>query len=152
MPRLRHSSRPIRPSARDFRRYVESVESRPRPLRIPDLSRPPGADIDADGFVTCQTCGARVDVMTADVVGEGYQCVRCTTLAAPPNAYVGMPRAGHLALAGAVLLVIAVVTWVLRLGDVPASGGYHEDMPLPVVAGIGAAGCFGIAWARWRNR
>lgn len=128
------------------------MQNRPRPLYVPDLSRPPGADIDKDGFVTCQTCSAHVDVMTADVVGEGYQCARCTALAPPPDVHAGMPRASRLALLGVVLLVIAAVTWVLRIGDVPATSHYNDDMPLSVILGIGAAGCFGIAWARWRKR
>ena len=128
------------------------MQSRPRPLRIPDLSRPPGADIDAEGFVTCQTCGARIDVMTADVIGEGYQCARCTALAPAPDPYAGMPRATNLVVSGAVLFVIAAVTWVLRIGDVPLNASYNDDMPLSVILGMAAAGCFGVAWARWRKR
>ena len=119
---------------------------------VPDLSRPPGADIDAEGFARCTVCGDRVDVMSADVAGDGYQCARCTTMAPPPDVHAGMPRASYLALTGVVLLVIAAVTWVLRIGDVPARGSYNEDMPLSVILGIGAAGCFGLAWARWRKR
>ena len=129
------------------------MQSRPRPLVVPDLSRPPGADIDAEGFVRCVACSARVDVMTADVVGDGYQCSTCTALAEPPDVHAGLPRASHLAIGGAALLVVAAVMWVLRIGDVPtSSAGYHHDAPLPVIVGILAVGCFGIAWARWRKR
>lgn len=34
----------------------------------------------------------------------------------------------------------------------PVDGGYHESTPLPVTLGIVAAGCFGVAWARWPKR
>ncbi len=119
---------------------------------MPDLSRPPGADIDAEGFVRCAACGARVDVMSADVVGDGYQCATCTALAPPPDPYVGMPRASRLALAGAILLVVAAVLWVLRIGDTPLRPSYYDDMPLPVIVGMAAVGSFGLAWARWRKR
>lgn len=145
----RDSLRPIRPSGGDFRSYDRGVQSRPRPLYVPDLSRPAGADIDADGFVRCATCGARVDVMTADVVADGYQCATCTTLAPPPDVYAGMPRASLLALQGVLLSMAAVVMWMLRVDDRSSRG--YGDLPLPIWAGVFAAGCFMMAWVRWRK-
>ena len=101
----------------------------------------------------CVTCGATVDAGRADLVPGGVQCATCTALAPPPDVHAGMPRAKWLALAGVVLLVIAALTWVLRIGDVPVGHSYDDDaMPLSIILGVGAAGCFGIAWARWRKR
>ena len=116
--------------------------------RVPDLSRPPGAEIDGEGFVRCVQCGARVDVMSADVVGEGYQCATCTALAPPPDAYAYLAPAGQLAIGGVVLAIAAVVMWIARIGDGPIHG---HALPLPIAVGSMSAGCFLMAYVRWRK-
>jgi len=50
-------------------------------LFVPDLSRPAGATVDADGNVACVTCGTKLPVAKADVVGQGYRCPACTAKA-----------------------------------------------------------------------
>jgi hypothetical protein len=47
-------------------------------LFVPDLRKPAGAAIDADGNVTCVTCGTKLAMARADVVGQGYRCPPCT--------------------------------------------------------------------------
>jgi hypothetical protein len=39
------------------------VSDKPRPLYVPDLSRPAGADVDAHGEVVCVVCGKHASVM-----------------------------------------------------------------------------------------
>jgi len=50
-------------------------------LFVPDLSKPTGALVDADGNVTCVTCHATLPQAKADVVGLGYRCPACTATA-----------------------------------------------------------------------
>jgi hypothetical protein len=58
-------------------------EEPPPPLHVPEgaFSRPAGAAVDPDGKVACATCGARLLLAQADVVGEGYRCVACSARA-----------------------------------------------------------------------
>lgn len=42
------------------------------------LVKPAGAVVDEHGLVACVTCGARIPLSSADVVGMGYRCTRCT--------------------------------------------------------------------------
>ena len=56
-------------------------DDRPPELFVPDLTRPAGAAIDADGNVTCVTCGTKLPVAKADVVGQGYRCPPCSAKA-----------------------------------------------------------------------
>jgi hypothetical protein len=53
------------------------VTRRPPTLHIPDLSKAPGAEVDAYGDVRCITCGTHVPVGDADIVGLGYRCRAC---------------------------------------------------------------------------
>jgi hypothetical protein len=50
-------------------------------LFVPDLTKPAGATVDADGNVTCVTCHAKLPQAKADVVGLGYRCPACTAKA-----------------------------------------------------------------------
>lgn len=40
--------------------------------------KPAGAAVGDDGTVACVTCGRRLPLAQADVVGQGYRCPRCT--------------------------------------------------------------------------
>jgi hypothetical protein len=51
------------------------------PLYVPDLTKPAGATVDADGNVTCVQCQAKVALSRADVVGQGYRCAPCSARA-----------------------------------------------------------------------
>jgi hypothetical protein len=51
------------------------------PLFVPNLDKPAGAVVDADGNVACVTCQTRLPVAKADVVGQGYRCPPCTAKA-----------------------------------------------------------------------
>jgi len=53
------------------------------PLWVPQSSwrRPAAAAIGRDGLVGCVTCGSRLGLADADVVGEGYRCVSCSRAA-----------------------------------------------------------------------
>lgn len=51
------------------------------PLYVPDLSKPAGATVDADGNVTCIQCHAKIPLSRADVVGQGYRCPPCSARA-----------------------------------------------------------------------
>lgn len=53
----------------------------PPPLYVPDLTKPAGATVDVDGNVTCVTCGSKLPVARADVVGQGYRCPACSAKA-----------------------------------------------------------------------
>lgn len=44
----------------------------------PDLTKPEGAVVDGDGLVACITCGTRLPLSEADIVGNGYRCPPCT--------------------------------------------------------------------------
>ena len=56
-------------------------DDRPPELFVPDLTRPAGVTVDADGNVACVTCGSRLPVAKADVVGQGYRCPACSAKA-----------------------------------------------------------------------
>lgn len=56
-------------------------DDRPPELFVPDLTKPAGAAIDAAGNVACITCGTRLPVAKADVVGQGYRCPACSAKA-----------------------------------------------------------------------
>lgn len=45
---------------------------------VPDLSRAPGAVIDAHGEVACVACGKHIPLGDADIVGLGYRCITCS--------------------------------------------------------------------------
>lgn len=49
----------------------------PPPLHVPDLSPPPGAQIER-GQVTCVVCARAVLLASTDVVGLGYRCAPCS--------------------------------------------------------------------------
>jgi len=131
------------------------MSNRPRPLYVPDLSRPAGADVDAFGEVGCIACGQRVSVMDADVVGLGYRCARCSMLATPDDDIAAslapsqqpplraLPRRGSVAIAGLVLFAIAALCWRagwdIELHD--ADGG--ESVVIWIV--FAAIACVGIA-------
>jgi len=56
-------------------------DDQPPELFVPDLTRPAGATVDADGNVACVTCGTKLPVARADVVGQGYRCPPCSAKA-----------------------------------------------------------------------
>jgi len=136
-------------------------ESRPRPLYVPDLSRPAGADVDAHGEVACVVCGKQVSVMDADVVGKGYRCATCSVLATPEDdadaslspAEQAMvpdpPKPRRLVAVGIALLALAVIMWITKF-DIPLPGRIRSLFMYVV---IGAIGCIAIALSRpkkWR--
>lgn len=43
--------------------------------------KPAGAAVGDDGTVACVTCGQRLPLAQADVVGQGYRCPRCAQAA-----------------------------------------------------------------------
>jgi len=53
----------------------------PPPLYVPDLSKPAGAQVDANGNVTCIQCQRSLPLAQADVVGQGYRCPQCSARA-----------------------------------------------------------------------
>ncbi|MBV8758142.1 MAG: hypothetical protein JO257_12725 [Deltaproteobacteria bacterium] len=136
------------------------MQNRPRPLYVPDLSRPCGADIAPDGTIQCVACDRRVPVGDADIVGKGYRCARCSALATPEDdvdaslkpsekALVPeVPPPRRFAIAGVVLLAIAVLMWVTGFD---LSWGYHYKRSLFMYVGIASIGCFALALARHRT-
>ncbi|MBA3397965.1 MAG: hypothetical protein H0T89_35400 [Deltaproteobacteria bacterium] len=50
------------------------------PLHVSEeaLRKPAGATVGADGLVACVSCGTRLSAASADIVGQGYRCPRCT--------------------------------------------------------------------------
>jgi hypothetical protein len=54
------------------------LDDPPQPLHVPDLTKPAGAAVAADGTVACVMCGTRIALAQADVVGLGYRCAPCT--------------------------------------------------------------------------
>jgi hypothetical protein len=52
--------------------------SQPPPLFVPDLSKPAGASVDADGNVGCISCQTRLPASKMDIVGQGYRCAPCS--------------------------------------------------------------------------
>lgn len=139
------------------------MSDKPRPLYVPDLSRPAGADVDAHGEITCVVCGVHASVMDADVVGKGYRCERCSMLATPEdNADASLspaeqatvpdpPRARPTAIAGVVLLALSAVMWFAKI-DFDLGLDYHR-MPLFVAVGIAGVGSIAVALTKpkkWR--
>lgn len=141
----------------DFATYDERVTDKPRRLYVPDLSRPPGADVDAKGEVVCVHCGKHVDVTTADIVGKGYRCAVCSELATPEDnadasltpseqAHVpDLPTRSSLVWAGCAFVVVDVILWVTKF-DIPLPRG---SLFLWVL--VGAAGSFALALANHRK-
>jgi predicted anti-sigma-YlaC factor YlaD len=137
------------------------MEDRPRPLYVPDLSRPAGADVDAQGHVRCVACGASVDVTTADIVGKGYRCARCSALATPEDdadaslspseqAHVpDPPRASRLVLAGVAFVVLGALMWVTGFDIDLGTGHYHRSLFVYIF--VAAIGCFAVALSRPRK-
>ncbi len=132
------------------------MTDKPRPLYVPDLSRPAGADVDAHGEVACVVCGTHVNVMDADVVGKGYRCARCSMLATPEdNADASLspaeqamvpdpPKPRRLVITGLVLLAVAVLMWITKV-DIPLPGRMRSVF---MYVFVGAIGCFAIALTR----
>jgi hypothetical protein len=137
------------------------VSDKPRPLYVPDLSRPAGADVDAHGEVLCVVCGKHVSVMEADIVGKGYRCATCSAVATPEdNADASLspaeqamvpdpPKPRRLFATGVGLLALAVIMWLTKF-DVPLPGRARSLFMYVVV---GAIGCIAVALSRpkkWR--
>ena len=134
-----------------------------RRLYVPDLSRPPGADVDAHGEVTCVACGKHVDVNAADIVGKGYRCTTCSELATPEDnadaslspseqaQVMDVPPRSRLFAIGAGLAVLGVIMWITKF-DI-AWGSRHRPNSLFVWVFIGSIGCFALGFAnhqKWR--
>jgi hypothetical protein len=129
------------------------VSDKPRPLYVPDLSRPAGADVDAHGEVVCVVCGKHVSVMEADIVGKGYRCATCSAVATPEdNADASLspaeqamvpdpPKPRRLVAVGIALIALAVVMWITKF-DVPLPSRARSLFMYVVV---GAIGCIAIA-------
>ena len=56
---------------------------RPPELHVPAsaLERPAGAVVGADGTVACVACQTRISLASADIVGQGYRCQKCSAAA-----------------------------------------------------------------------
>ena len=128
---------------------------------VPDLTKPAGAQVDADGNVRCVTCGKTLPVGDADVVGLGYRCVACSarTSADDLNANLDVPDRARILppingrkflVGGGVLLVVAVVMWIAQW-DV-AWGSRFRPQSLFIYVCVAAVGCIGIGLANLRNR
>jgi hypothetical protein len=141
--------------------YDDHVTEKRRPLYVPDLARP--ADTDAHGEVTCVTCNAHVSVMSADVVGKGYRCAKCSALATPEEdvdasltpAEQAMvpdpPKSIRLVVIGLALLALATLMWIAKI-DIDL-GSRHRPRPLFLLVVIGGIGCLAVALSRpkkWR--
>jgi len=133
-------------------------QSDPPPLFVPDLSKPAGATVDADGNVTCVTCHTKLPVAKADVVGQGYRCPQCTGKAelakltgGPSDIDVNLSSQDRSAMRGfgakAIMLGIAMATGgvaIYALIGPLRIGGYL------IVAGIGSCIAGGIKIANAR--
>lgn len=141
------------------------MTDKPRRLYVPDLSRPPGADVDAHGEVACVACGKHVDVTTADIVGKGYRCATCSALATPEDnadaslspseqAHVpDVPPPSRFFIAGGVLAAIGVIMWITGF-DIPSKIGHHHggrEMDLFTMVFIAAVGCFALGFGHHRK-
>lgn len=60
------------------------------------LMRPAGANANLDGTVSCIACGRSLLPAHADIVGEGYRCAPCSTLAEVARADGHSDIASHL--------------------------------------------------------
>ena len=123
-------------------------------LFVPDLSRPAGAAVDADGNVACITCGTRLPAAQADIVGQGYRCAPCSARAQIEALAYGRGDAAanlsqhdraNLSASGKQLIVVGIAAMIggaalLAIG-LPRSGGF-------VFVG-GAASC-SVGFARVR--
>ena len=137
------------------------MNDKPRPLYVPDLSRPPGADVDANGEVVCVACGKHIDVTTADIVGKGYRCAVCSALATPEDdadasltpseqAHVpDVPRPSRFFAIGGVLVVIGVIMWITKF-DIEWDTR-HRPHSLFFWVFVGAIGCFSLGFAHHRK-
>ncbi|MGE0871820.1 MAG: hypothetical protein AB7P03_24905 [Kofleriaceae bacterium] len=99
----------------------------PPPVVPLDLHLVEQAKVDADGMVDCITCGAKVALKDANLVGsEGFVCTTCPTTLAPLSPAQLVTRDWRwFAKAGAVLAGIVVGILVLRwvwLHLIPYSG------------------------------
>ena len=50
-------------------------------LYVPDMTQAPTARVSADGTVECIACKTRLPLASADVVGQGYRCAKCSAKA-----------------------------------------------------------------------
>ena len=137
------------------------MTDKPRPLYVPDLSRPPGADVDARGEVACVACGKHVDVNDADIVGKGYRCATCSALATPEDdadaslspseqAHVpDIPPPSRFFAVGAGLVVIGIIMWIAKF-DIAWGGHYHRNS-LFVCVFFAAIACFSLGFAHHRK-
>jgi DNA-directed RNA polymerase subunit RPC12/RpoP len=135
------------------------VRDRPPPLNVLDLTRPAGADVDKHGEVACVTCGKRVSVMEADVVGLGYRCARCSATATADDDVVASlpasersslprwPRRSSFVIAGIALFAVAVLMWIFKWDAEWTTHEYGSTRSLFLIVVIATIGCFGIAAA-----
>ena len=132
--------------------------SDPHPkIRVGDLSRPPGAAVDAHGEVTCVTCGKHLPVGEADIVGLGYRCAACSETATadddvaanvPPaerSLLQKLPSRRSLVVTGVGLLALAAIMWIAKW-DITWRGTVGPNS-LFVYVVIAACACFGVATA-----
>jgi hypothetical protein len=119
----------------------------PPPLYVPDLTKPAGATVDADGNVTCISCQTRLPLSRADVVGQGYRCPACTGKA-ELNALTGGPSdvGANLSIedrrglrgAGAAMIVPGVLMILGGLITMPYLRRLPVYLIIAGIAGIGA--------------
>lgn len=121
------------------------------PLHVPAeaLRKPKGAEVGADGKVTCISCGQRLPLSAVDIVGQGYRCAPCTHQAevtALEHGGANIDAGAHLSrgareelrrqarallVGGAALLAAGIVIFIAtissdagtKLGGVIAAGG-----------------------------
>jgi hypothetical protein len=119
----------------------------PPPLYVPDLTKPAGATVDADGKVTCIGCQTKLPLSRADVVGQGYRCAACSSKA-ELNALTGGPsdvganlsvedRRG-LRRAGAAMIVPGILMILGGLIAIPYFRRLPAYLIVAGIAGIGA--------------
>lgn len=123
------------------------------PLYVPDLTKPAGAAVDAEGNVTCINCGAKLPLARADVVGQGYRCAPCTAKAelaalsggpADVAANLSLDDRRGLRSAGAAMIIPGVLMIVGGVVTIP----FLRRLPVYlIVAGIASCGA-GVARMR----
>lgn len=126
-------------------------------IRVGDLSKPPGAAVDASGEVVCVSCGKHIPVGDADIVGLGYRCAACSEIAtADDDVAANVPRSersllkklpsrASFVITGCVLVAVAMLMWVFHW-DLTWNGSMDRQS-LFVWIGVAAVGCFGLATA-----